>query len=551
MRAPSDRGGNGTDLDIASVSPLRRVMGSPDLRRLALGYVVFVVAELGTYIAILVYAFEQGGTGAVGLVAALQLAPAALLAPLAATAGDRHGPAILLRRRYVVLGLASGAGAVLLLVDGPVVLAYGAAVVVSVIVSATRPLHHALLPEVVDGPEDLTAANAVLSSAEGMGSLAAPLLTGLVLTLASPGAVFAVVAVLLAPAVVGLATLRHHHRPVVTTPPGSAREEMSDGLRVLRQGAGARAALVSTAAIYVAVGAIDVLMVPLAVDELDAGEAAVGWLSAGLGAGLVLGGVAAGLLAGRAHLSRWVTQGLVVWGVVLATVGFAPVLVVAIIALLLARAGAAVADVATRTLLARLVPGPLLTRALGLAESLLIGSTFVGAVIAAPLGSVVGVSEAFVVIGAGTVLAALGAGWVLNRAELGTTPPERQLSLLRLVPITRALDPPTLEDLALRLDRVTVDAGHRLITEGDVGDRFYIIERGVFGVRRGDDVRAELGPGNFFGEVALLLDVPRNATVEARTAGEVWTLERADFLEALTGTPRADGVARGIADGRR
>ncbi len=532
-------------------SPLRRVMASPDLRRLALGYVVFIVAELATYIAILVYAFEQGGTGAVGLVAALQLAPAALLAPLAATAGDRHGPARLLRRRYVALGLACAAGSAVLLTDGPVALSYTAAALVSVIVSGTRPLHHSLLPEVVETADDLTAANAVLSSAEGMGSLAAPLLTGLILAVASPGVVFAVTAVLLVPAVVGLATLRHHHRPGVTTAPGSVRADLRDGLRVLRRAAGARAALFSTAAIYVAVGATDVLAVPLAVDELDAGEAAVGWLSAGLGAGLVLGGVAAGLLAGRSHLSRWVTRGLVVWGAVLATVGFAPVLAIGIIALVLAGAGAAVADVATRTLLARLVPGPLLTRALGLAESLLIGATFVGAVIAAPLNALVGVPEAFAVIGVGTVVAALVAGWALSRAERGTPPPERQLSLLRLVPITRSLDPPTLEDLALRLERLAVAAGQRLIIEGDVGDRFYIIERGVFSVRRGADARAELGPGDFFGEVALLFDEPRNATVEARTAGEVWTLERADFLEALTGTPRADGVARGIADGRR
>ena len=217
-----------------------------------------------------------------------------------------------------------------------------------------------------------------------MGSLVAPLVTGLVLALASPGAVFAVTAALLVPAALGLATLRRHHRPTVTTPPGSAREEMRDGMRILRQGAGARAALISTAALYVAMGATDVLVVPLALDELDAGEAAVGWLSAGLGAGLMLGGVAAGFLAGRSHLSRWVTQGLVVWGAVLATVGFAPALPVGIIALVLAGAGAAVADVATRTLLARLVAGPLLTRALGLAESLLVGATLIGAVIAAP-----------------------------------------------------------------------------------------------------------------------------------------------------------------------
>ena len=265
-------------------------MASPDLRRLALGYTVFIVAELATYIAILVYAFEQGGTGAVGLVAGLQLAPAALLAPLAATAGDRHGPAVLLRGRYLALGLSCALGAGVLLLDGPVAVAYLAAALISVLVSATRPLHYSLLPELADGPDDLTAANAVLSSGEGIGSLAAPLLAGLVLTVASPGAVFAVTAALLVPAGLGLATLRHHQRPDLTRVPGNARSELRDGLRVLRQGTGAKAALVCTAVLYVAVGVTDVLVVPLAIDELDAGEAAVGWLSAGLGAGLVLGG---------------------------------------------------------------------------------------------------------------------------------------------------------------------------------------------------------------------------------------------------------------------
>jgi MFS family permease len=526
-------------------------MASRDLRRLALAYVVFVVADLSTYIAILVYAYERGGTGAVALVAAIQLAPSALIAPLAATAGDRHGPAVLLRRRYLALGLSCAAGAAALLANGPPAVAYVAAALISVIVAATRPLHRSLLPEVADGPEDLTAANAVLSSAEGIGSLVAPLLAGLVLALMSVGAVFAIAAALLVPAGLGLATLHHHHRPALTRSPASARSELRDGLRVLRQGPGARAAFGSIVVINVAMGAARVLVVPLAVDTLAVGDAAVGWLSAGLGAGLVLGGVAAGLLAGRARLSRWVAQGLVVWGAVLATVGYAPDLAVAVLVLMVAATAAAVADLATRTLLQRLVPGPLLTRALGLAEAAFIGSTFVGSVIAAPLDSWFTVPQAFAIVGAATVVAALVSGWVLSRAEQGTAAPERQLGLLRLVPITQALDPATMEGLALRLERVGVGAGQRVITEGEVGDRFYIVERGVFGVRRGEGPLAELGPGDAFGEVALLLDEPRNATVEARTAGELWTLERADFIEALTGTPQAHGVARGIAAERR
>ncbi len=535
----------------APVSPLRRVMRSRDLRRLALAYVTMVIADLGTYIAILVYAYDRGGTGAVAFVAAIQLAPSALIAPLAAAAGDRRGPAVLLPRRYAALAASCALGAVVLLVDGPVAVAYLAAALISVIVAATRPLHRSLLPELADGPEDLTAANAVLSSAEGVGSLAAPLLAGVILAVTSVGVVFAVAAALLVPVAIGLATLHQHHDRSSGAPPVRVAGELRDGLRVIRQGAGARAALGGIVAINVAMGATRVLVVPLAVDALDAGDAAVGWLSAGLGVGLVLGGIGGGLLAGRAHLSRWVVQGLILWGAVLATVGMAPVVLIAVLAMALAATGAAIADLATRTLLQRLVPGPLLTRALGLAEAVFIGSTLVGSVLAAPLDAQFGVVTAFVIVGVATVLAALVSGLVLRRSERATAPPERQLGLLRMVPITRSLDPATLESLAFRLERKSVAPGERVISEGEIGDRFYIIERGAFTVGREAHTLAELGQGDFFGEVALLLDEPRNATVEARTAGEIWTLERADFLEALTGTPQAHGVAHSIATERR
>jgi CRP-like cAMP-binding protein len=96
-----------------------------------------------------------------------------------------------------------------------------------------------------------------------------------------------------------------------------------------------------------------------------------------------------------------------------------------------------------------------------------------------------------------------------------------------------------------------VAADDRVITQGEVGDQFFIIERGSFRVSRDGQPTAELGPGDCFGEVALLLDEPRNATVEAVSRGELWVLGRDDFVEAVTGTPRAESVARGIAEQRR
>jgi CRP-like cAMP-binding protein len=120
------------------------------------------------------------------------------------------------------------------------------------------------------------------------------------------------------------------------------------------------------------------------------------------------------------------------------------------------------------------------------------------------------------------------------------------LVLLRQVPLFAPLDPKSLETIAGQLIRVQVAAGEAVIREGEEGDRFYVIESGALTATFKGDVLSRMGPGEEFGEIALLRDVPRTATVTADEDSVLMALERQDFLDAVTRstdvTTRADDL---------
>ena len=112
---------------------------------------------------------------------------------------------------------------------------------------------------------------------------------------------------------------------------------------------------------------------------------------------------------------------------------------------------------------------------------------------------------------------------------------DREIALLHGVPMLRSPPVPTVEHLASRLAHVTVEPGRPVYVEGEPGDRFYVIADGHADVvRDGQPIRV-LGPGDGFGEIALLRHVPRTATVSARTELELYALARDVFVPAVTG----------------
>jgi hypothetical protein len=171
-----------------------------------------------------------------------------------------------------------------------------------------------------------------------------------------------------------------------------------------------------------------------------------------------------------------------------------------------------------------------------------------GLTIAPILFALMGQRATFVVAGSFLPIVYLLAWRRLAEIDSSVAVPEARLALLRSLPIFAPLSAPVLEQVASRLIPTEAALGSEIIRQGDPGDRFYVIEEGEVVVSKNGRQVATLQQGDFFGEIALLREIPRTATVTAQTDTLLYALERDDFLEAVTGHPQsaeaADAVTR-------
>ena len=297
-------------------------------------------------------------------------------------------------------------------------------------------------------------------------------------------------------------------------------------------------------------GALDVLIVVLALETLDAGASGLGFLNSAAGVGgiaavLVIGGVAA-----RRRLASSLGIGIVLWGLPLALIGIWPEQAVALVLLALVGAGGTIVGVAGDTLLQRAAPPDLLARVFGAVDGVLLVALALGSLGAPFLIDRIGVRAALIVTGALLpVLAALT--WTrLVAIDAAAAVPERQVELLRGSPIFAPLDPATLEALALRLEPRRVDAGEVVFTQGETGDEYYLVDSGRLNVAVDGETISELDESDGFGEIALLRDVPRTATVTALDDTSLYALERDDFLAAVSGHAHSRAAAESVVTNR-
>jgi MFS family permease len=553
------------------MAAFREVMLVAPLRRVEAGWLLFNAAEWAIWVGILVYAYEATGAASVGLVAVAQLVPAAIVAPRAARLADRFAPGRALTVAYLTIGLLMLATGASMAVGLPPLVVYVLAAAVVATYTSVRPVQISLLPMLVGRAEQLTAANAVSTLLEGAGVLLGPLICGVLIALASPAAVYLAggAATLVAAGLTRtlttaptsvttgrrlfngtVATLPNPSLPNPSLPNASAAvPDGSDlgGLATLRADPGRILAVVLLATRFGVAAAMDVLLVLAAIEVLGMGAAGAGYLSAAIGLGWIVGGATTLVIVGRPRLTPLTLVGSLAWAV--------PVVAVAVVAragpslvlLVGAGVGLAVVDVAVRTVLQRLVPTNRLAVVFGIAEGASMAGAAGGALSAGVLVAALGVIGAIAVAGVLLPVVALATLRTIGRSEAAVPIPFREIALLRRLPLFAPVPAPALEAAAAALVPVAFTAGTTIIRQGDIGDRFYVIETGSVAVDQAGTVIARLGPGQAFGELALIRDIPRTASVLALEDVRVLVLERGAFMLAVTASPRAVTEAARIA----
>jgi len=535
--------------DAASAGAFGAVARNPALRRVELAFLGFNLTEWAIWVAILVFAYGRGGASEVALVAVLQLAPAAVIAPVAASFGDRYPRERVLLVAYLLQAALAGAIAVTLLTDAPVAIVYTLAAATNSAITLTRPVQAAILPSLSRTPAELTAANVSAGSIETTAILVGPAVAGVVLQALGPGPVFVgAAAVSLAGAILvaGLPRTVAPDRGAVAPGLRALIGETVAGFTMLAREERPRSVVVLLGSAAVLWGALDVLLVVLAIDALSMGQSGVGFLNAAIGAGGMVGAGLSAFLIGRSRLAAPFGAGLLLWGGALAAIGLLPLPLVAMLLLALAGMGRVVMEVAGRTLLQRVSPDALLSRVFGVLEGIHNGSLAIGSIVAPALLAVAGTGGAFIAAGV-TLIGFTALSWrrLLRTDAAGTVRP-RELMALIGVPFFALLSGQALERLAAALIPVSAREGSRIITQGQLGDRFYIIASGEVQIDvDGAPVRT-LGRGSSFGEIALLHDIPRTASVTALTPVELLALDRHHFVETVTGQPAAAEAAEAV-----
>ena len=534
-----------------SVRSFGAVFENPALRRLQLANAGAVVGAWAYMVALAVYAYREDGALAVGLLATVRWLCAGLAAPVAGVIGDRYSRVRVMAASDLVRALMLVAMSIIVLADGPVPAVYGLAILATLSATPFSPAQAALLPQLARSPAELTAANATTSAVDNVGSFFGPALGGLLVAGAGVEVVFATAAALHLWSAVLVGTIRHsdQREPKEADEGGALRGALA-GFRTLREIPRIRLVVGLVAAQTIIDGALDVLIVLLAFEVLDVGAAGLGFLNSAAGVGGIAAALAVSGLATRGRLASALGAGIVLWGLPLVLIAAWPEQALALVLFTVVGAGGTLVAVAGDTLLQRSAPPDVLARVFGAVDGIILIALAVGALGAPLLADAIGVRGALLVAGAFLpVLAALV--WRrLVAIDAEAVVPERALELLTASTIFAPLPPPVLEALAIRLEPRRLATGETVFAQGDPGDDYYLIEAGRVQVEVDGEPVAELGPGEGFGEIALLREVPRTATVIALTDLELYALEREHFLGAVTGQAESHAAAESLVVGR-
>ena len=511
---------------------------NPALGRLLAGEFISGIGDWLYLVAILVVVYAESNSPVLlGVIGAARILPYVLLSVPAGMVADRFDRRMVLLVTDVARGLIMIGLAVSVSLGSPTWVIIALSILAACFSTFFGPAIGALLPSLVD-ERDLGTANSAWATLDNVAFIIGPAIAGILLASGGLGVAFLINAASFAVVAVILWFLPSPRRAAPSEEGADGKAKATDGgwRAMLRPLAGP---LVLDAATSFVIGGVNVLTVVIAVDVLGAGESGTGFLQAATGVGGVVAGISGGALLAR-RLSVPLMIGGVVGGIGLAWLALSGGLVMAMIAIGVAVAGLLLLEVVNTTMIQRIVPDELRGRAMGLLQTSSAIVYSLGSLLMPILASLFGVP--FVLVAAGVIVVA-GVGGALLLLEARPAPVSIDPVRLRLLDqeIFAGLPPARIEAAARRLVAVPVEAGDVVVRQGDVADRFYVIDAGTMKVTQQRDGRdaelRELGPGALFGEIGLLRDVPRTATVTAITPGVLYALDADAFGELVGSGP--------------
>jgi MFS family permease len=526
---------------------MRERLPTGDMARLLWAWLLIGSSGWAFVVAIAVYAYVRDGAGAVAVISVARLIPAMLVAPLAGDLLDR-AQRDRIAALFSLVQAASMAGVAILVIADASLLAILVLVAIGgAAATAPRPALQTMMPALAGSPEELTRATAWWGALDSVGFLLGSGLGGIAIAAFEPGPVIAASAVLCA-----LAAALAIALPATTATGGDEEDEQEEGIwasavggfRALREIPALRTPIFLFTGLLILEGTTDVQLVALALEDLDMGEGGPGIIYAAWGAGGIVGSaLILWLLRRRGYgLAMWL--GVLVLGVTLGLAG-ADGVALALALMVPAGLGFSLVETAAMGLVPRLADDAIAGRIYGLYEVLYAGATAVGALIAPPLISLTSVGGSLAIIGGAYALMGIFAWWALARLDEGQEEASRVRELFRRVSFLRPLPLPRLERLVRNSRPASLSAGTEIITRGEPGEDFYVIEQGTVDIV---EYGRSQGPDEGFGEIALLKDIPRTATVRAATHVRLRVLGRKAFLGAITADGDASAMASSVVD---
>jgi MFS family permease len=546
---------------------LSTVFRNPGLRKINLALAGSMIGDWAYGTAILIWAYDIGGARAVGVWYTVRLVLMTVVTPFASTIVDRLPRRMVMISTDVIRAVICLVVAGLIWADGPVWLVFVLATLAPLIGAPFRPAVAALMPKLVNTPDELTAANGTASTIESLAFFVGPAIAALMVSAIGIPivVVFNALTFLWSALLVSRIRVRSEEPEGVAEStqaidsPDAAEEadgsdepadeqsqgflmESMEGFKAIWRDRDLRLVSGVYSAQTIVAGASAVFGIEMAVQMTDFGSAGVGYIDSAFGVGALVGGLVAVGRSSQGKLGTDFGIGVIFWALPLLLAAIWPQMWAAFLAVFILGMANPVVDVNASTILQRKTDDAVMGRVFGALDTALIGAMALGSAIMPVMIHFWGLQWSLAVLAivvSGSVLPAFGR---LKAMDAALREPEG-LALLRQVPLFAPLELKSLERVAQQLVRIEVAAGDVLIREGDEGDRFYVIESGQMTASFEGAVLRQMGPGDPFGEIALLRDVPRTATVVADEPTVVLALERADFLEAVTGNSEVNNRA--------